>query len=104
MRSIVYNLLSNALKYKSPERKPHIKVTARTAPGYVLLSVEDNGLGMNMADEGKIFSMFKRLHDQVEGSGIGLYIVRRIVENAGGFIEVESEVGIGSTFSVSFKR
>jgi signal transduction histidine kinase len=70
----------------------------------VILSVKDNGLGMDMADKDRIFSMFKRLHDHVEGSGVGLYIVKRIVENAGGFIEVESEVGVGSTFSVSFKR
>lgn len=103
MRSIVYNLLSNALKYKSPQRKPHIKVTAKRSPGQVCLSVKDNGLGMNMADKDKIFSMFKRLHDHVEGSGVGLYIVKRIVENAGGSIEVESEVGVGSVFSVNFK-
>ncbi|GAB3537227.1 hypothetical protein GCM10027443_29770 [Pontibacter brevis] len=104
MRSIVYNLLSNALKYSSPERRPHIRVTAKSAPDHVLLSVKDNGLGMDMAEEYKIFSMFKRLHDHVEGSGVGLYIVKRIVENAGGSIGVESEVGVGSTFSVSFKR
>lgn len=102
MRSIVYNLLSNALKYKSPERSPHIKVTAKRLPSHVLLSVKDNGLGIDMADKDKIFSMFKRLHDHVEGSGVGLYIVKRIVENAGGSKEVESEVGNGSVFSVHF--
>ncbi|WP_162054646.1 sensor histidine kinase [Pontibacter pamirensis] len=103
MKSIVYNLLSNALKYSAPERRPHIIVTAKRAPGYVLLSVKDNGLGMDMAEEYKMFSMFKRLHDHMEGSGVGLYIVKRIVENAGGSIEVGSEVGVGSTFIVSFK-
>jgi PAS domain S-box-containing protein len=103
-RSIIYNLLSNALKYRSPERKPHIRITAHNTPGQVLLRVQDNGLGLDLVHESKIFSMFKRLHDHVEGSGIGLYIVKRIVENAGGTIEVESEVGVGSTFSIYFKR
>jgi signal transduction histidine kinase len=48
--------------------------------------------------------MFKRVHDHVEGSGIGLYIVKRIIDNAGGKIEVESEVGKGTTFKVYFKN
>jgi PAS domain S-box-containing protein len=102
-RSIIYNLLSNALKYRAPERVPHIKITAKKAAGHVLLSVQDNGLGLDLVDEGKMFSMFKRLHDHVEGSGIGLYIVKRIVENAGGRIQVASEVGKGATFSIYFR-
>ncbi|WP_239021020.1 PAS domain-containing sensor histidine kinase [Pontibacter arcticus] len=103
-RSIVYNLISNALKYKSPDRQPEITVKTETRPGFVVLTVADNGLGIDMADKNKIFSMFKRLHDHVEGSGIGLYIVKRIVENAGGKIEVESELGHGTTFRIYFKR
>jgi PAS domain S-box-containing protein len=104
IRSIMYNLLSNALKYRSPDRKPLIKITAENTIDQVLLSVTDNGLGIDLAEESKIFSMFKRLHDHVEGSGIGLYIVKRIVENAGGYIVVQSEVGLGSTFRIYFKR
>ncbi|AKD05855.1 hypothetical protein PKOR_20255 [Pontibacter korlensis] len=103
LRSVVYNLVSNAIKYRSPERKPHVQITTKTTPEYVVLQVKDNGLGMNLQNKSKIFSMFKRLHDHVEGSGVGLYIVKRIVENAGGYIEVESEVGVGSTFTVYFK-
>jgi signal transduction histidine kinase len=52
----------------------------------------------------QLFTMFKRFHDHVEGSGIGLYMVKKIVENAGGRIEVESQVGVGSTFRVYFRR
>ncbi|MHC2991675.1 hypothetical protein OB13_08785 [Pontibacter sp. HJ8] len=104
IRSVVYNLISNALKYKSPDRKPHIVVATEMTPGHLILSVTDNGLGIDMANEVKIFSMFKRLHDHVEGSGIGLYIVKRIVENAGGRIEVESQLGVGSTFKIYFKH
>jgi PAS domain S-box-containing protein len=103
-RSIIYNLLSNALKYSSPDRKPLIKITIEANPDFTVLCVADNGLGLNPADESKIFGMFKRLHDHVEGSGIGLYIVKRILENAGGRIELDSEPGKGSTFKVYFKR
>lgn len=104
IRSIVYNLISNALKYHAPDRPPRIRIFTEYTPETIMLAVADNGLGINMADEDKIFSMFKRLHDHVEGSGIGLYIVKRIVENAGGRIEVESRLGEGSIFKIYFRR
>ncbi|MBB6611679.1 PAS domain-containing protein [Pontibacter sp. Tf4] len=104
VRSIVYNLLSNALKYSSPARLPHIVISSELTPEFVILSVADNGLGLNPDDEIKIFSMFKRLHDHVEGSGIGLYIVKRIIENAGGHIELETALDKGANFKVYFKR
>lgn len=104
IRSIVYNLISNALKYRSPDRPPRLHIFTENTPKYVMFGVADNGLGINMADEDKIFSMFKRLHDHVEGSGIGLYIVKRIVENAGGKIEVESSLDEGSVFKIYFRR
>ncbi|PRY10158.1 PAS domain S-box-containing protein [Pontibacter ummariensis] len=103
LRSVVYNLLSNAVKYRSPERKPRIQLYCKQEGEYIALSVRDNGLGMDLAGKQKLFSMFGRLHDHVEGSGIGLYMVKKIVENADGRIEVESEVGVGSTFTVYFK-
>ncbi|MBW7469173.1 PAS domain S-box-containing protein [Pontibacter aydingkolensis] len=103
LRSVVYNLLSNAIKYSSPVRKPDIKLNCYPDGAYVVLEVVDNGLGMNKAGRQKLFAMFSRLHDHVEGSGIGLYMVKRIVENADGRIEVESEPSVGSTFRVYFK-
>jgi PAS domain S-box-containing protein len=104
LKSVLYNLLSNAIKYRHPDRQPRIRVSCQTAGNFLLLSVQDNGLGMDTSDESKIFGMFKRLHAHVEGTGIGLYIVKKIVENAGGRIEVESTVGEGTTFTVYFKR
>jgi PAS domain S-box-containing protein len=100
LRSVVYNLLSNALKYHAPERPPQVRLHARCTDQYLLLTVQDNGLGLDRAGQQKLFGMFQRLHDHVEGSGIGLYMVRRMVENAGGHIEVKSQLGVGSTFSV----
>jgi PAS domain S-box-containing protein len=99
-RSIVYNLLNNAIKYQSPDRKPRVKIESYYEDGNCVLSVQDNGLGIVKAQKEKIFSIFKRLHDHVEGSGLGLFIVKRIVDNSGGRIEVESEPGAGSTFKV----
>ncbi|WP_017731026.1 sensor histidine kinase [Nafulsella turpanensis] len=103
LRSIIYNLLSNAIKYRSPDREPHIRLFCEEKDGEMVFAVKDNGLGMNLKYKEKIFSMFKRLHSHVEGTGIGLYIVKRIVENAGGRIEVESKLGEGSTFTIHFK-
>ncbi len=102
-RSVVYNLLSNALKYRSPEHPLLIHIDCYQQENYQVLSVQDNGLGMDLTDKSKVFGMFKRLHDHVEGSGLGLYIVKKIVENAGGKIEVESKVNEGTTFRVFLK-
>ncbi|MFN3403698.1 MAG: PAS domain S-box protein [Cytophagaceae bacterium] len=102
-KSIIYNLVSNAIKYQHPDRKPYIKIYSEKIEGYAVLTVQDNGLGFNVKDKDKIFGMFKRLHDHVDGSGVGLYIVKKIIEITGGKIEVESQRGEGSTFRVYFK-
>ncbi len=104
LRSILYNLVSNAIKYRSPERTPEVHIVTYRQEGYVVLEVKDNGLGIRKEQQHKLFTMFKRLHSHVEGTGIGLYIVKRIIENNGGLIEVESEVGIGTTFKVYFRQ
>jgi len=104
LRSIFYNLISNAIKYKAPGRNPHIKIKTEKKDGFVLFSISDNGLGIPEKHQGKIFSMFKRFHDHVDGTGIGLYIVKRILDNEGGVINVDSHEGKGSTFNVYFKQ
>lgn len=104
LRSILYNLMTNGIKYRSPERSPTITVRTYHESDYVVLSVQDNGLGLSSSQQSKLFNMFKRLHTHVEGSGIGLYIIKRIIENGGGKISVESELGRGTIFKVSFKQ
>ncbi len=101
LRSIVYNLLSNAIKYRAPERAPVVQLRCHGAPGQVLLTVQDNGLGLSEVQQGELFRMFRRLHNHVPGSGVGLYMVKKMVENAGGSITVQSQLGAGSTFTVS---
>jgi signal transduction histidine kinase len=104
MRSVVYNLLSNALKYRDPARPLVVSIGCRTEDGYVVLRVQDNGLGLDAGQQAELFTMFRRFHVGIEGSGIGLYMVKKVVENAGGKLLVESELGVGSVFSVYFRR
>jgi signal transduction histidine kinase len=103
LRSILYNLISNAIKYKSPERSPVIRILSERKDDYIVLMVCDNGMGIKEEDIPKMFSMYTRLTDKVEGTGVGLTMVKRIIENSGGKIEVKSKVGEGSTFCVFFK-
>ncbi|WP_158267640.1 CHASE domain-containing protein [Adhaeribacter arboris] len=104
LRSILYNLLSNAVKYCSPGKAPNIRISTVDAGDFILLTVADNGLGIRSDQQSKLFNMFKRVHTHVEGSGIGLYIMKRIVENNGGRIELISKEGEGSTFHVYFQK
>jgi signal transduction histidine kinase len=102
LRSIIYNLLSNGLKYRHPDRVPQLQVRCYNTGRYTVLAVQDNGLGLNASQQQRVFGLFQRLHDHVEGTGVGLYMVKKIIESAGGNIEVESQLGVGSTFLVYF--
>ncbi len=101
LRSIIYNLLSNAIKYRAPDRHPQVHLHCRHVGNLVLLEVVDNGLGLSPAQQQELFRLFRRLHSHVPGSGVGLYMVKKMVENAGGTITVHSEPNTGSTFIVS---
>ncbi|UOQ71488.1 sensor histidine kinase [Hymenobacter cellulosilyticus] len=100
LRSVLYNLLNNALKYRHPDRPPLVRLNCRTEEGFWHLSVQDNGLGLDATQQASLFALFRRFHDHVEGSGLGLYTVKKTVENLGGRVQVQSEPGVGSTFSV----
>ncbi|QHT66253.1 PAS domain-containing protein [Rhodocytophaga rosea] len=104
LRSVVYNLLSNALKYRSPDRIAKISISCQSTLQFNILTIQDNGLGMESGRISQLFTMFKRFHDHVEGTGIGLYMVKKMVENAEGKIEVDSKVDVGTTFRVYFRK
>ncbi|WP_181303990.1 PAS domain-containing sensor histidine kinase [Rufibacter sp. XAAS-G3-1] len=105
LRSILHNLVSNAVKYAAPNRTPEVKIGTRISEkGEYVLSVSDNGLGIPENQYGKIFGMFKRVHDHVEGTGVGLYLVKKILDNSNDRITVESEEGKGTVFTVYFKQ
>ncbi|MBC6989415.1 PAS domain-containing protein [Hymenobacter sp. BT491] len=102
LQSVLYNLLSNALKYAHSERAPVVRITSELSDeGAPVLVVQDNGLGLDLARYGPdLFQMFRRFHDHVPGSGVGLYLVNRMVRQVGGRIEVQSTLGEGTTFRI----
>jgi PAS domain S-box-containing protein len=106
MRQLLQNLLGNALKYRDPRRAPRVRVEAApvVAPGGpgIALRVADNGIGFDDAHRERIFAPFQRLHARTEydGTGIGLAIVRRIVERHGGSVEAQGRPGEGATFTI----
>ncbi|MDI6875859.1 MAG: PAS domain S-box protein [Methanomicrobiales archaeon] len=100
LRQVFQNLISNAIKFQKPDVPPVIHISAQKQEGMVRFSVSDNGIGIEPQYFEKIFVIFQRLHgrDAYEGTGIGLAIVKRIIDRHGGRIWVESELGKGSTF------
>jgi len=102
LRSVVHNLVSNALKFGHPDRPPHIVLRSYYTPaGEPVLEVRDNGLGMELTDpKTPIFQLFVRQHTHIEGTGVGLYLVQRIVHSHGGHVEVASTPGEGTTFTI----
>ena len=103
LRTIIYNLINNAIKFKSPERQPKIVVTTNKENDFIVISVKDNGIGIDESKFDAIFSKYYRLENAIEGSGIGLYLVKEIVSNAGGKVLVESQLGKGTEFQVYLK-
>ncbi|RYY19326.1 MAG: PAS domain-containing protein [Cytophagaceae bacterium] len=102
LRSVVHNLLSNAFKYHDPTRPAVVTVRSHLEDAYLVLEVQDNGLGLDLSGAPELFGLFRRFHTHVEGSGVGLHMVKKLVENEGGKIEVASHLGHGTTFTVYF--
>jgi signal transduction histidine kinase len=102
LRTILLNLVANALKYSQPGRPPRIVLRSRTTPSGPLLEVQDNGLGIDLARHGQqLFQLFRRLHPEAAtGTGVGLFLVNRLVQAQSGRIEVASQPGEGTLFSV----
>lgn len=104
-RSILINMLTNAIKYRSPDKKSKVEITSSIENGFVRLDFADNGLGIDLVKYGsKLFQMNKRFHVGTEGKGIGLFIIKSQVEAMGGKVGIVSEPGKGTTFSVFIKH
>jgi light-regulated signal transduction histidine kinase (bacteriophytochrome) len=103
--SILMNFITNAVRYKDPERNANITLSAKNEEGYTVLSVTDNGLGIDLEKYGdKLFGMYKTFHNHCDARGIGLYITKNQIEAMNGKVDVESEVGIGTTFNIYFNE
>jgi light-regulated signal transduction histidine kinase (bacteriophytochrome) len=100
------NLFSNALKFVSPGVTPRLEVWAERREDRMRVSVRDNGIGIDSAHHGRIFSVFERLHgsETYPGTGIGLAIVKKGIERVGGRVGLESDPGHGSTFWVELRE
>lgn len=102
LRSILQNLISNAILYLDPERRGVIQIrTEKKDEQTICISVEDNGRGIDLEkNREKLLGLFKRVTNDGSGSGIGMYIINKLLENYGGKLDIESEVGVGSTFKI----
>jgi signal transduction histidine kinase len=116
LQQLLQNLISNALKYCKPSVAPEIEITSQIVSGvdlnpvstnvaenkYHLIEVKDNGIGFAQSDAEKIFQMFHRLHgkNEYQGTGVGLSIARKVVENHNGYIKADSAPGKGATFKI----
>ncbi len=103
--SIFTNFLTNAIKYKHPDRPPIISITSFPTAKYIRIDVSDNGIGMDLEKvKARLFSPFSRFHaeSKIEGKGLGLFLVKTQIEAMGGKIEIQSNVGVGTTFFVYF--
>ena len=102
--SIVLNFITNGIKYRSTNRKSKIILSADYEDEYLILKIEDNGIGIDLAKHGsKLFGMYKTFHGNEDARGIGLFITKNQVLTMGGKIEVESQVDEGTTFKIFFK-
>ena len=102
LRSILFNLISNGIKFRGSD-PPVIDITCTREKENVVLSIQDNGIGISKENMHAIFNMYGRLNHAIEGQGIGLSLTKKIVDAANGNIVVESEPGKGSKFIIYFK-
>ncbi len=100
IKSILFNLISNALKYRHPERHPRVCISSKRQDSRILITVADNGLGITRDNQDKIFQLYKRFHYHVEGRGVGLFLVKTQVDSLGGSIEIESTPDQGTTVRI----
>lgn len=104
LRTIIYNLVNNAIKFRVPLRQLQITISTIMEDDFIVVSVKDNGVGIEPEKQNNIFLKYYRIENGIEGSGIGLYLVNEIVSNCGGKIVVNSEVSKGTEFRIYLKK
>jgi len=103
--SILQNLLTNAVKYRHPNRLPEITLNLNTDEDFFILEVKDNGVGLDLdQNKDKVFGMYNTFHKNKDARGIGLYITKNQIETLGGKIEMKSKPDIGSIFILYFRK
>lgn len=102
VQSAFYNLISNALKYRSPERKPDIKIDIKKVDGKTNITITDNGTGIDVEKhKEQLFGLYSRFNNTTDGKGLGLYMTKAQIEALGGTISILSEINVGTTFVIT---
>ena len=105
LESILLNFTTNAIKYSSPDRAPVITYTYDEYENSKILSIKDNGLGINLEKYGaRLFGIYRTFHSNPAARGIGLFITKNQIESMGGSVEIESKEGYGTTFKINFNE
>jgi signal transduction histidine kinase len=103
--NIFFNLISNSIKYRNPEKKPLITISTKAEGNFIIIQFSDNGLGLNTeVHKENLFGLYKRFHLHVDGRGIGLYLIKSQIEMLDGKIEIHSKVDKGTTFKIYLPR
>jgi signal transduction histidine kinase len=107
LKTIINNLVSNGIKYSKPDVRPVIEVNISETESQYLIVIKDNGLGMDLKrNEKKLYQLFSRLNNKkdTEGTGLGLYLVKRLIDRNKGTIQLESELGVGTQFTITLSK
>ena len=104
--SILQNLVTNSIKYRDESREPRISITTEDADNYVIVHFADNGIGINLErHQQRLFKLFNRFNtNKAQGTGVGLYMIKNILDASEGRIDIDSTVGEGTHFKLSFKK
>ena len=101
----MHNLITNAIKYKHPDRKPEITISSNCNNDYLQLMISDNGLGLDLEKYGNdVFGLYKTFHKNKDAEGVGLYLIKSQLEAFGGKITIESTKDVGSTFNIKIPK
>jgi signal transduction histidine kinase len=100
VNTILQNLIENAIKYSRTDKDPFVRISVRNERGFLKIEVEDNGVGIPADFQSKVFNMFFRANDRIQGTGLGLYILKRAVERLNGTVDFVSDTFHGTTFTV----
>ncbi len=105
IESILYNLIANAIKFRSPDRRPIVIIKTFSSENQIAIHISDNGMGIDLAKvRDKLYGLYQRFHPHVEGRGLGLYLVKAQVDALNGSIEIESTPDKGTTFRIRFPK
>ncbi|MBD3629774.1 PAS domain-containing sensor histidine kinase [Cyclobacterium sp.] len=105
LENFFMNFMTNAVKYRHPDRPPEVWISTYKEKNYCVIRFEDNGIGLDLERYGdRIFGLYQRFHNHVEGKGLGLYLVREQIRANDGKIKIESEVGKGTVFKIHLRN